>query len=63
MTDKINELLRLADETYHNSGYYDSYYNRTMARIDGMIDALSMITGKEYWSETTDYKRSKSTRN
>lgn len=51
MTDKIinkiNDLLKLADEAYHNIGYYDSFYNRTMARIDGMIDALSMITNKE----------------
>ena len=52
MTDKIinkiNELLKLADEVYREDGNDDNFYNRTMLRIDGMIDALSMITGKEY---------------
>lgn len=52
MTDKIinkiNELLKLADEVYREDGNDDNFYNRTMLRIDGMIDALSMITNKEY---------------
>ncbi len=47
--DKINELLKIANEAYREDGNDDNFYNKTTLRIDGMIDTLSMITGKEYW--------------
>lgn len=45
ITERINRKLKYACENFE--GWNESHSCR-MAEIDGMLDVLSMITGKEY---------------
>ena len=47
MIEKINLLLEIARDNFKQTGWSKSHELK-MARIDGMIEMLSMVTGKEY---------------
>ena len=43
MIDKINRQIKYAMSLFTNASH-----KRRMARIDGMVDMLTLVTGKEY---------------
>lgn len=45
MLERINFKIRYAQENFTE---WNAAYDRRMAEIDGMIDMLSIVTGKEY---------------
>lgn len=45
MVDRINYKIRLANESFTE---WNEPHQRRMAEIEGMIDMLSIVTGKEY---------------
>ena len=47
MVDKINSRIERANESFKVTGWNQSHALK-MERIDGMIDMLSMLTGKNY---------------
>ena len=47
MIEKINSKIERANESFKTTGWNQSHALK-MERIDGMIDMLAMITGKEY---------------
>lgn len=47
MIEKINALIERATEIFKETGWNQSHELR-MARIDGMVEMLAMVTGKSY---------------
>lgn len=47
MVEKINALIERANERFKVTGWDHSHELR-LARIDGMVDMLAMMTGKDY---------------
>lgn len=47
MVEKINAKIKRANETFKITGWNHSHELR-MATIDGMVDMLVIITGKDY---------------
>lgn len=47
MVEKINALIERANEQFKVTGWDHSHELR-LARIDGMVDMLAMMTGKDY---------------
>lgn len=47
MIDKINVRIEIANESFKQTGWSQSHALK-MERIDGMIDMLAMVTGKDY---------------
>ena len=45
MLERINFKIRYANENFTG---WNEIHDRRMAEIDGMIDMLSMVTGKNY---------------
>lgn len=45
MLDRINFKIRFAQENFTE---WNTAHKRRMAEIDGMIDMLSIVTGKDY---------------
>ena len=45
MLERINFKIRYAQENFTE---WNAEHERRMAKIDGMIDMLSIITGKDY---------------
>lgn len=45
MLERINFKIRYAQENFIE---WNSTHDRRMAEIDGMIDMLSIVTGKDY---------------
>lgn len=47
MIEKINALIERANEIFKETGWDHSHELR-LARIDGMVEMMTMITGKDY---------------
>ena len=47
MIEKINVRIERANESFKVTGWNQSHALK-MERIDGMIDMLAMLTGKDY---------------
>lgn len=47
MVERINFKIRLAQEKYE--GEWTESHALRIAEIDGMLDMLSIVTGKEYY--------------
>lgn len=45
MLERINFKIRYAQKNFTE---WDATHERRMAEIDGMVDMLSIVTGKEY---------------
>ena len=45
MIEKINMLITIANDNFTE---WNTAHELRMARIDGMVEMLSMVTGKEY---------------
>lgn len=45
MTDRINWKIRYAQENFTE---WNETHSTRMAEIDGMLDMLSIVTGKDY---------------
>lgn len=45
--NKINELIKLLVEKF-NAGSTGAAHSERLARIDGLVDALEILTGKKY---------------
>lgn len=43
--EKINMLIEIANDNFTE---WNTTHELRMSRIDGMVDVLSMVTGKEY---------------
>lgn len=47
MIEMINALIQRANEQFNVTGW-DHSHELKLARIDGMVDMLAMMTGKDY---------------